>query len=397
MSKNQAKLLVLGVDGNVSQGILKALAATHLNYRVIGGALTSLAVGAFFCDHALITPLAVDPLFPTWLIDICHRYQIDGILSGVEPVLNVLSQMKESLVKVTGAVALVSPYEKISICQDKLQTAEWLKNNGLNYPETVEVQDTAGVERLVEKHGYQLVAKPRVGKGSQGIVYIKSQEDLEGALAKEHYILQKYLGRPDQEYTASTFTDSDGQLRGVIIFRRKLSSGTTVIAEVVDSPLIRSEVIRIVEALRPLGPCNMQLRLDGDQPVCFEINLRYSGTAPIRAHFGFNDVEEGVRHFILGEPAFDLPHVTRGVALRYWNEVYLDDHAPDLLAEDGELLAPYNQVKVVEDFGLSFDTASGHYERDPHPPHQSETLPASHHPENKTRPFLVDQTGPTPL
>ena len=60
-------------------------------------------------------------------------------------------------------------------------------------------------------------------------------------------------------------------------------------------------------------------------PVCFEINARFSGTTPIRAHFGFNDVELSLRHFILNEDITDaaIP-VKEGIALRYWNEIYIN-------------------------------------------------------------------------
>ena len=39
-------VLVLGVGGNVSQGILKALAASKLQCRVIGGCVSSLSFRA---------------------------------------------------------------------------------------------------------------------------------------------------------------------------------------------------------------------------------------------------------------------------------------------------------------------------------------------------------------
>ena len=100
--------------------------------------------------------------------------------------------------------------------------------------------------------------------------------------------------------------------------RRTLTAGTTDAIAVEPFPSIRSEATRIATALKPLGPCNVQMRVVDDRPVCFEINVRFSGTTPMRARLGFNDVEATLRHYVLNEPPVDLPEITSGYALRLW-------------------------------------------------------------------------------
>jgi carbamoyl-phosphate synthase large subunit len=102
---------------------------------------------------------------------------------------------------------------------------------------------------------------------------------------------------------------------------------------------------RIVERLRPLGPCNVQLR--GTTP--FELNVRFSGTTPMRARLGFREVEEALRHFVLGEPARELERPTEGVVLRYWNEIYVPAAQPGTLSQREGLDAPEG---LVEDWGM---------------------------------------------
>ena len=109
---------------------------------------------------------------------------------------------------------------------------------------------------------------------------------------------------------------------GAVVMKRKLMFGTSVVIDIVNHPTLRKRAIEIASVLRPMGPCNMQFRMDGDRPVCFEINARFSGTAPIRAHFGFNDVGASLDHFIHGLPLIEMPNILAGRALRYWNEVY---------------------------------------------------------------------------
>jgi carbamoyl-phosphate synthase large subunit len=316
-------VLVLGVGGNVSQGIMKALALSELEPRIVAACVTPRAAGLYWADAAYVSPYADDPEFEPWLLELCQRERVDAVLSGVEPVLGALAGCAATLER-AGTLAVVSAPEKLEIGLDKLATASWLEREGLNAPATADAGDPEAVERLVEAHGLDLIAKPRLGKGSQGVFEITDREQLANARTRPGYVLQQRLGDADSEYTVACFSDLDGRVRGSIAMRRGLEQGTTVWAEVGEHPLARAEANRIAAALRPLGPCNVQLREHDGRAVCFEINVRFSGTTPIRARLGFNDVDATLRHYVLGEPAVDLPLITSGLALRYWTEEYVD-------------------------------------------------------------------------
>jgi carbamoyl-phosphate synthase large subunit len=105
----------------------------------------------------------------------------------------------------------------------------------------------------------------------------------------------------------------------------------------------------VVEALRPVGPCNVQLREHEGAIVPFELNVRFSGTTPARTRFGFPEVEATLRHLALGEPLPELPRVTEGVMVRYWNEVYPDAQAVAALEAGGSLDDPAGTL--FEDWG----------------------------------------------
>lgn len=332
---NQAAVLVLGVGGNVGQGIVKALRMARRGQPpwIAGACIDPLGAGLFQCDEALLSPPARAPEFEDWLRETCRRYQITGILSGVEQVLAVLAGLpqREGL-----PVAVVSAPEPLRIAGDKLLTCEWLRARGLAHPGFAASGDAAAVAALRERCGLPLIAKPRDGKGSAGVMLVDSDEALARAAALPGYVIQEHVGRPDHEYTAAVFRDRDGRLRGCVVMRRELKDGTTVVAEAGDYPAIRAYAEEVTRQLQPAGPCNIQMRLNAaGAPVCFEINCRFSGTTPMRAHFGFNDVELGYRHFVLGEPAWDLPDVHRGMALRYWHEEYVTGEAVESLRATG--------------------------------------------------------------
>jgi carbamoyl-phosphate synthase large subunit len=344
-------ILVLGVGGNVSQGILKALALSGLACRVVGACVNSRAFGLYTTDKAYISPAAADPAFMDWLLRICREEGIHAILSGVEPVLKVLSREVARIQAETGAIALVSSPECLAVGDDKLATCRWLEAHGLAFPAYADSEDATAVQALVNSCGYPLLAKPRQGKGAEGVLEIRGEADLRFASGRPGYVIQEYLGSAEEEYTAACLSDRDAKVRGCIVLRRELMGGTTSRAEAGGYPLMRSEAIRIAEALRPVGPCNVQMRLHRGRAVCFEINVRFSGTTPIRARLGFNDVEAALRHYILGEPAADLPVITEGICVRYWNEAYPDLRAVAKLDKGATLDSAGGYRTVVECYG----------------------------------------------
>lgn len=345
-------VLVLGVGGNVSQGILKALAHGSLSYRVVGACISPLSCGLYTVDRAYVCPRADDPSFLDWLLTTCRNERIRVVLSGVEPVLDRLAEYSSRVYEETGALCIVSPADRLAIGNDKLLTCQWLEAHGLGAPRHASAQDRAALESLVARCGFPLIAKPRRGKSAQGIFRLHDCQQLSMVVGFPDCVIQEYLGDDDSEYTAGCFCDREGKVRGTIVMKRELLEGTTHRALVVDEPEIRLEAERITAALQPTGPCNVQLRVSDGRPVCFEINVRFSGTTPIRARFGFNEVEAAIRHFVLGEACVDLPSVTQGIALRYWNEIYVDSRAQERLAQEHRLESPASYPLVIEDFGV---------------------------------------------
>lgn len=353
MIQDKLTVLVLGVGGNVSQGILKALYVGNLPCRVIAACVNQFALGLYAADRAYLSPYANDPKFLPWLIDICRTEGVQAILSGVEPVLMVLAERKEELKKETGAVCIVSDLEQYLTGADKLATCRWLERNGLRFPKYAACEDEIALTTLVSECGYPLIAKSRFGKGTQEMIQVGNQRDLKMLRSLKGYVVQEYIGDPDSEYTAGCFCDDKGQVKGVVVMRRRLMYGTTMWAELGEFPEIREQVMKIAQALRPRGPCNVQLRLTGHSAVCFEINVRFSGTTPVRARLGFNEVEAALRHFVLGEPAEDFPIIRSGMVMRYWNEMYISSDAFSNLRDTGRLENPHRYGLLVEDWGMN--------------------------------------------
>jgi len=343
----EIKILVLGAGGNVSQGIIKALRNADFSGRKIkitGACISADSVGIYLCDSGAVSPYANEDTFVPWLIEICNREQIQMVLTGVEEnIMAIVSQM-ERFRKETNAVFIASDLEKLKIGQDKLLTCKWLSENGLHFPKYCRGDDEKGMEELIRTAGFPLIAKPRIGKGSHGVAKIETKEELARYIGKADYVLQECIGDETKEYTVGCYVDKQGILRETIVMHRKLVDGSTAVARVVRESAVQKEAERICRAFAPRGPLNIQMRLnEKGEAVCFELNVRFSGTTPMRAHFGYRDVEAVVKEYLLEEPIEDCFQVKEGIACRYINEFYMTGNPIENLENERFLdtLRPY--------------------------------------------------------
>ena len=342
--------LVLGVGGNVSQGILKALARASLDIRVVAGCTSPLSAGLYAADRSYVTPPADDPGFADWVEQTCHDERVDVVLSGVEPVLEALAPLADRLHDSTGARVIVSSPDTLAVGADKLATARWLEDQDLPFPRSADASHQSELDGLLDELGLPLIAKPRRGKGGQGVVTVRTAAELALIRGRSGLVVQELLGDAAAEYTVGCVCDANGELAGMLAMRRQLEAGTTYRAEAGEFSGVRAAAREIVGRLRIVGPLNIQLRVHEGVPVAFELNVRFSGTTPMRAHLGFNEVEASIRHFVLGEP-LELPEVTDGLVLRYWNELYVPREAYGRLERDGRVDDPRSLGAQVEDWG----------------------------------------------
>lgn len=341
-------LLVLGVGGNVSQGILKALHAGDLEARVVTACVSPLSAGLHAGGPAYVSPLAEDPAFVPWLEDVIEREGVQGVLTGAEPVLSVLADHAEALRERTGAVVVGARPEPLRIGADKLVTARWLEQQGLPFPVTAAADDDQALDELVHRLGFPLIAKPRTGKGGEGVGVITDAAGLGLVRGSPDVVVQELLGDDDGEYTAGCVCAHDGTIAGTATLWRRLHVGTTHQARCAEFPEQRAVAEAVVKRLAPAGPCNVQMRMTARGPVPFELNVRFSGTTPMRTRLGFDEVGACVRHFVLGQPLPSVGPAREGWVLRYWNEVYAAPGAVEALEAGGSWSGA---AGTIEDWG----------------------------------------------
>ena len=331
---NSYPVLITGVGGNVGQGVLKALrASTRSRFHIVGIDMEPLAAGFSLVDSYYQTPRTSDPRFPEAFEAIAKKEKLEAVYVCSPSELEPFASFKDDFERQFGLTVFVNPLEVVRIGSDKFATANFLREVGFVYPETVMGNDASGVHRLINKYQFPLLAKPRCGFSSRNIFILNSSEEFFAAMTLcPDLVVQRYLGDPENEFTATTISGWDAKVRATIIFRRELLQGTTYRTELIDDANLEKQVVAIVEALGAIGPCNLQFRLLDGVACVFEINPRFSGTSGIRFLYGFNDCEM-VFDLLHRKIEIEKPTLRKAVVLRYWNEICISDASFDDLRE----------------------------------------------------------------
>jgi carbamoyl-phosphate synthase large subunit len=90
---------------------------------------------------------------------------------------------------------------------------------------------------------------------------------------------------------------------------------------VVKHDLIQRFCEKLALRLGSRGPLNIQLRMSEGVPFVFELHPRFSGTTPIRADVGFNEVDILLRNYLFGEKFSRLDYKYNVAAIRAFEHV----------------------------------------------------------------------------
>lgn len=301
---------VTGVGGGVGQSIIKALQMSQLSPWIVAIDITDSSAG-FYMDgisKRVVLPNLKGRSYPSmdW-----HNYiyanNLDCIIPGSDYDLAALSGVRDEW-GAFGCSVLVSDFDLVDTCDDKHTTGQVLEYHGIPVPK---------IYSSIDSVTFPVIVKPRIGSGSRGVVKVNSKEEMPEITDK--LMVQEYID--GKEYTCSVFVDRYGEVIGTFQLYRELNNGTTYKGMVVFDHNIHKLLVEIGKSLKPRGMLNVQLRMTERGPVPFELNCRCSGTTAIRAHFGYNEPEMLIRHYVLGEN-MKTPKIQMGRVFRYWNEAY---------------------------------------------------------------------------
>ena len=308
-------ILVTGVGAIIGYGIIHSLRRCRYDVNIIGMDIYEDAVGQEWCDCFLVAVPAASERYPQFLLECMKKNHIDLVFFGTEQEIKAASSAQEAFGNYYSKL-VINKRDLIALSEDKWQMNCFLEKNHFDHiPSSI----VPNFQAAVASFGLPLLLKPRRSYASKGIKTVSAEEEfaLWATEYEDQFMVQKYIGDDEHEYTASIFGLGDGSYIRPIVMQRTLSrDGSTLKAVVVKKQSIDDQISRLATLLMPIGPTNFQFRTHKESCLLLEINPRISSSTSIRSAFGYNEAEMCIEFFLEGKRPLE-PVIREGRATRY--------------------------------------------------------------------------------
>ncbi|MFC4561141.1 ATP-grasp domain-containing protein [Nocardiopsis mangrovi] len=287
-------------------------------YRVVATDIDPSAPGLYLADRShLVPPGDSDDYLPE-IRGICLKENAAALVPLVDEELLPAGRLADE-----GIAVLLPRPAFVATCLDKYVLMRRLAEAGIPVPVTRTAAEWAG------DPGFPVVVKPRRGRGGRGVAVAESAAELSRLIAESPYAADDLLVQErvtGTEYTVSVVVWRDGVVQSVVPKEVILKHGVTRFAVTRRHARV-AEVCRAVQReLRADGPFNVQLALDAEgEPRIFEINPRFSSTAPLTVAAGVDEVSGLLRQAIGGGPRLADEWREGVVMVRHWADEFIDE------------------------------------------------------------------------
>ena len=217
-----------------------------------------------------------------------------------------------------GVEVVVSEKSVIDVCNDKVKTYEFLKENGFNTAETyISIEDTLFAIKNKDI-SYPVIIKPRWGMGSIGVFEAENEEELKVFFRKtlsdiqnsylkfesednleESVIVQEKL--KGQEYGLDVINDLNRVYQNTIVkIKHSMRSGETDCAETINNLEIKNLGESISDKLGHIGNLDVDVFLVENKPYVLEMNARFGGGYPF-SHIAGVDLPKAIISWVKGK------------------------------------------------------------------------------------------------
>ena len=236
--------------------------------------VNALSPAVYAGDLAYRVPLTSDPSYLSEVLAICQAEDIGLLIPTIDDELPVFGRAAATFAD-HGVQVVVSPEFTTRICNDKFETCQYLRAQGVAAAASFLPAHTPVSAEL------PLFIKPRFGRGGVGAVVARNRRELDFFLDYvPDPVIQEYLDGP--EFTIDVLCDFRGRALSIVPRERVVvRAGVIDRGRTVNDRRLIDLALACTSAMRFAGPINIQCRIHHGQPTVFEINPRFSGGIPL--------------------------------------------------------------------------------------------------------------------
>lgn len=253
--------------------------------KVIVTDCSEYAPAFYVADKGYQVPRMDSPDYLDSILKICKQENINAILPLQEDELLLMAKNKYMFAKCNIQI-IISEYEKVYLCRDKLECNNFLCSQDINAVPTWKAKEYA---ELLEKYK-KIVLKPRYGAGSTD-TYIVNEAHLAKAIVEteqEEMIVQPYIR--GKEFGVDIYVDMlTKEVTDVFIKEKiRMRAGETEKSVSVKNKDIANLAIHAASSMGLIGPVDMDILEQNGEYFILEINPRFGGGYPHAYECGIN-------------------------------------------------------------------------------------------------------------
>lgn len=276
------KILFTGGGGSGNEALWRQL--NHKYELYFADANPGAIDSSIPLERRIGIPKANEAGFQNAIHDLCTSRKIDVLVPGVDEELSIVAKLHET----APFKILLPPKEFVDLMLDKFAGSRAIHSAGLNAPETHLLSEPKEI-------GFPLIAKPRSGRGSRGVMKLLNSKQLSAYLELQNLPADAFIAQElavGAEYTVFVAADQSGRLRAVVPVKVLEKRGITISAEVEANREIVQYIQDFQKIFKPTGIYNLQCIVDDRGKVWpFEINPRVSTTFCLVIESGFDPFE----------------------------------------------------------------------------------------------------------
>ncbi len=313
----QTTLLLLSGGSIIGQNILDVLSERRQNIRLIATNSDPEALPLADFDKVYLSPTTLqntESLEPL-LIDIIQHESPDLVIPCRDDDVLFLAEFKEKHPELKTQY-LCGNVDTARAVVDKNRSYEFAQKYHLPLAPSVPTGDSQAALAFAKDHGYPLLAKPHMGFASRGIYFVLNQDQLLKASAQEDYLLQQYLGDPQDifdymnhlhstgiplyksfeglKHSIQIFISPEGELVDSICTCNVNRFGNSLAKDRVadaDAYALAETCARAFASAGWRGPMNIQCQRKPDGTLgIYEFNGRIAGATVARFLMGFDEI-----------------------------------------------------------------------------------------------------------
>lgn len=271
----------------------------ELSGKVYAADIDGTAPALYRADgHFLIPEISADSYIDA-LVAVCNENDISLIVPTIDTELEKLAENKEKIESASRARVLVSGFSAVSLCCDKLKTANFFKEHGFGCPEVITTEDIKN-----KNYKFPLFIKPLNGSSSINAFKINNERELD--------FFREYVKKPvlqecvsGKEYTVDCFSDFEGNIITVVPRQRiAIRGGEVLKGRTEKNAALIEDVKRLLKAFGFIGQITVQCFVCENGEIKYiEINPRFGGGAPMSIKAGADSCENLYR-LLSGEKLF---------------------------------------------------------------------------------------------